>query len=70
MWTYYRVAGEGYVRIDLATHAAEEFDPAESAWLPMDVWYDEIQFNGQGLGISEQTALSAVRALSRRVHVA
>lgn len=48
MWTYYRVAGGGLVRVDLESRVAEEFDPAESAWLEMDAWYDEIQFNGQG----------------------
>jgi hypothetical protein len=70
MWTYYRVANEGYVRLDLDTHAAEEFLMPEAEWSALDAWYDEIQYNGQGAKVPENEAMAAVLALTHRASVA
>lgn len=66
MWTYYQLADEGYVRIDLDTHAAEEFLMPDAEWSELDAWYDEIQYNGQGVKVPENEALAAIRALLGR----
>lgn len=63
MWTYYRVLGGSYVRLDEQTMAAEEFDPEAvpgEDWEPMDAWYSEITHNGTGTKVAEDDALAAV----------